>query len=180
MSSWGLFMVLFIKVTGYQLNFPWATSLLCVVLICDLFRMWSCLHWCSFGLQDSRVQFYSSCLCILGPCWLLLCYRTSVHVRLEIMFKSVIQKQRKLQTFHGRVEWCRLCCLCWQVVGEYGMAHFSDKGKSKGKDYCIFFNPQWARLPQDLNKAVSREASPPHGTVTDKLQRVLILNVGDQ
>uniref|UniRef100_A0A7N6F916 Signal peptide peptidase-like 2B n=1 Tax=Anabas testudineus TaxID=64144 RepID=A0A7N6F916_ANATE len=33
------------------------------------------------------------------------------------------------------------------------MAHFSDKGKSKGKDYCIFFNPQWAHLPQDLNKA---------------------------
>uniref|UniRef100_A0A3Q3XK13 Signal peptide peptidase-like 2B n=1 Tax=Mola mola TaxID=94237 RepID=A0A3Q3XK13_MOLML len=39
------------------------------------------------------------------------------------------------------------------VVGEYGMAHFSDKGKSQGKDYCIFFNSQWARLPQDLNKA---------------------------
>uniref|UniRef100_A0A8C2XR44 Signal peptide peptidase-like 2B n=1 Tax=Cyclopterus lumpus TaxID=8103 RepID=A0A8C2XR44_CYCLU len=33
------------------------------------------------------------------------------------------------------------------------MAHFSDTGKSKGKDYCIFFNSQWARLPQDLNKA---------------------------
>uniref|UniRef100_A0A8D0AW89 Signal peptide peptidase-like 2B n=1 Tax=Sander lucioperca TaxID=283035 RepID=A0A8D0AW89_SANLU len=33
------------------------------------------------------------------------------------------------------------------------MAHFSDKGKSNGKDYCIFFNSQWARLPQDLNKA---------------------------
>lgn len=44
---------------------------------------------------------------------------------------------------------------CPQVVGEYGMAHFSDKGKSNGKDYCIFFNSQWARLPQDLNKAVS-------------------------
>ncbi|KAI1891750.1 hypothetical protein AGOR_G00146980 [Albula goreensis] len=40
-----------------------------------------------------------------------------------------------------------------QVLGDYGMAHFSNKGKSKGKDYCIFFNPQWARLPQDLNKA---------------------------
>lgn len=37
------------------------------------------------------------------------------------------------------------------------MAHFSDKGKSKGKDYCIFFNSQWARLPQDLNKAVSHD-----------------------
>lgn len=44
---------------------------------------------------------------------------------------------------------------CLQVVGEYGMAHFSDTGKSNGKDYCIFFNSQWARLPQDLNKAVS-------------------------
>ncbi|KAJ3595167.1 hypothetical protein NHX12_004471 [Muraenolepis orangiensis] len=43
--------------------------------------------------------------------------------------------------------------LIQQVVGEYGMAHFSDKYHSKGKDYCIFFNSQWARLPQDLNKA---------------------------
>ncbi|XP_055740154.1 signal peptide peptidase-like 2 isoform X2 [Salvelinus fontinalis] len=40
-----------------------------------------------------------------------------------------------------------------QVVGEYGMAHFRNKGQSKGKDYCIFFNSQWARLPQHLNKA---------------------------
>uniref|UniRef100_A0A8C1MUV3 Signal peptide peptidase-like 2B n=1 Tax=Cyprinus carpio TaxID=7962 RepID=A0A8C1MUV3_CYPCA len=40
-----------------------------------------------------------------------------------------------------------------QVLGEYGMAHFSDGGSSKGKDYCIFFNSQWARLPQDLSKA---------------------------
>ncbi|XP_077472071.1 signal peptide peptidase-like 2 isoform X2 [Stigmatopora argus] len=38
-----------------------------------------------------------------------------------------------------------------QVAAEYGMAHFSDD--IKGKDYCIFFNSQWARLPQDLNKA---------------------------
>ncbi|XP_041946528.1 signal peptide peptidase-like 2 [Alosa sapidissima] len=40
-----------------------------------------------------------------------------------------------------------------QALGDFGMAHFSDQGKSKGKDYCIFYNPQWARLPQDLNKA---------------------------
>uniref|UniRef100_A0A671S6T1 Signal peptide peptidase-like 2B n=1 Tax=Sinocyclocheilus anshuiensis TaxID=1608454 RepID=A0A671S6T1_9TELE len=40
-----------------------------------------------------------------------------------------------------------------QVLGEYGMAHFSDGGNSKGKDYCIFFNSQWARLPRDLSKA---------------------------
>ncbi|KAG1934859.1 signal peptide peptidase-like 2B [Pimephales promelas] len=39
------------------------------------------------------------------------------------------------------------------VLGEHGMAHFSDQGNSKGKDYCIFFNSQWARLPQDLSKA---------------------------
>lgn len=52
-----------------------------------------------------------------------------------------------------------LLFLCRQVVGEYGMAHFSDEGKSNGKDYCIFFNSQWARLPQDLNKAVSYEGA---------------------
>uniref|UniRef100_A0AAR2J5H3 Signal peptide peptidase-like 2B n=1 Tax=Pygocentrus nattereri TaxID=42514 RepID=A0AAR2J5H3_PYGNA len=45
-----------------------------------------------------------------------------------------------------------------QALGEYGMAHFSEWGKSKGKDYCIFFNSQWARLPQDLNKASRLQA----------------------
>ncbi|XP_048020419.1 signal peptide peptidase-like 2 isoform X2 [Megalobrama amblycephala] len=40
-----------------------------------------------------------------------------------------------------------------RVLGEYGMAHFSEWGNTKGKDYCIFFNSQWARLPQDLSKA---------------------------
>uniref|UniRef100_A0A671Z0G7 Signal peptide peptidase-like 2B n=1 Tax=Sparus aurata TaxID=8175 RepID=A0A671Z0G7_SPAAU len=48
---------------------------------------------------------------------------------------------------------CQTDKLAASVVGEFGMAHFSDKGKSKGKDYCIFFNSQWARLPQDLNKS---------------------------
>ncbi|CAG5896507.1 unnamed protein product [Menidia menidia] len=47
----------------------------------------------------------------------------------------------------------RTLLLYRQVVGEYGMAHFSDESKSKEKDYCIFFNSQWAHLPQDLNKA---------------------------
>lgn len=42
------------------------------------------------------------------------------------------------------------------------MAHFSDMDKSNGKDYCIFFNSQWARLPQDLNKAVSHRPSTTH------------------
>uniref|UniRef100_A0A4W4G8S6 Signal peptide peptidase-like 2B n=1 Tax=Electrophorus electricus TaxID=8005 RepID=A0A4W4G8S6_ELEEL len=45
------------------------------------------------------------------------------------------------------------CISVHQAVGEYGMAHFSELGKSKGKDYCIFFNSKWAHLPQDLNKA---------------------------
>ncbi|XP_028672157.1 signal peptide peptidase-like 2 isoform X2 [Erpetoichthys calabaricus] len=40
-----------------------------------------------------------------------------------------------------------------QVLGEYGMAHVSDMEKNNGKDYCISFNPDWAHLPQDLNKA---------------------------
>uniref|UniRef100_A0A9J7X2Y8 Signal peptide peptidase-like 2B n=1 Tax=Cyprinus carpio carpio TaxID=630221 RepID=A0A9J7X2Y8_CYPCA len=53
---------------------------------------------------------------------------------------------------HKPVNLCSICSDS-QVLGEYGMAHFSDGGKSKGKDYCIFFNSQWARLPQDLSKA---------------------------
>lgn len=36
------------------------------------------------------------------------------------------------------------------------MVHvLSEKGSSKGKDYCILFNSQWAHLPHDLGKAVS-------------------------
>uniref|UniRef100_A0A672KBI9 Signal peptide peptidase-like 2B n=1 Tax=Sinocyclocheilus grahami TaxID=75366 RepID=A0A672KBI9_SINGR len=53
--------------------------------------------------------------------------------------------------FLSSLLWAAL--LIEQVLGEYGMAHFSDGGNSKGKDYCIFFNSQWARLPQDLSKA---------------------------
>ncbi|XP_025048842.1 signal peptide peptidase-like 2B isoform X3 [Alligator sinensis] len=34
------------------------------------------------------------------------------------------------------------------------MVHvLSEKGSSKGKDYCILFNSQWAHLPHDLGKA---------------------------
>ncbi|XP_061654347.1 signal peptide peptidase-like 2 isoform X2 [Phyllopteryx taeniolatus] len=50
----------------------------------------------------------------------------------------------------GALIWAALLVI-HQVAAEYGMAHFSDD--RKGKDYCIFFNSQWARLPQDLNKA---------------------------
>lgn len=46
--------------------------------------------------------------------------------------------------------------LHFQVYCEYGMVHvLSEKGSSKGKDYCILFNSQWAHLPHDLGKAVS-------------------------
>ncbi|KAM8839234.1 signal peptide peptidase-like 2 [Synchiropus picturatus] len=51
----------------------------------------------------------------------------------------------------GTLVWAAV--LIQKVVAEYGMAHFSEKDRSKGKDYCIFFNSQWARLPQDLGKA---------------------------
>ncbi|XP_073659609.1 signal peptide peptidase-like 2B isoform X3 [Tursiops truncatus] len=45
--------------------------------------------------------------------------------------------------------------LAAQVACEYGMVHVvSETGGSKGKDYCILYNPQWAHLPLDLSKAV--------------------------
>ncbi|XP_034975421.2 signal peptide peptidase-like 2B [Zootoca vivipara] len=44
--------------------------------------------------------------------------------------------------------------LAVQVSCEFGMVRvFSEKGSSKGKDYCILFNSQWAHLPHDLGKA---------------------------
>ncbi|NXP60060.1 SPP2B protein, partial [Chloropsis cyanopogon] len=44
--------------------------------------------------------------------------------------------------------------LHFQAYCEYGMVHvLSEKGSSKGKDYCILFNSQWAHLPHDLGKA---------------------------
>ncbi|XP_059863315.1 signal peptide peptidase-like 2B isoform X2 [Delphinus delphis] len=44
--------------------------------------------------------------------------------------------------------------LAAQVACEYGMVHVvSETGGSKGKDYCILYNPQWAHLPLDLSKA---------------------------
>uniref|UniRef100_A0A672KGA8 Signal peptide peptidase-like 2B n=1 Tax=Sinocyclocheilus grahami TaxID=75366 RepID=A0A672KGA8_SINGR len=61
------------------------------------------------------------------------------------------RRQSGIMRFLSSLLWAAL--LIEQVLGEYGMAHFSDGGNSKGKDYCIFFNSQWARLPQDLSKA---------------------------
>ncbi|XP_047671545.1 signal peptide peptidase-like 2 isoform X2 [Tachysurus fulvidraco] len=50
---------------------------------------------------------------------------------------------------------CLLSLICaalliTQVLGEYGVAHFSDLGESRGKDYCIHFNSHWTPLPQQL------------------------------
>ncbi|KAK2860786.1 hypothetical protein Q7C36_004952 [Tachysurus vachellii] len=50
---------------------------------------------------------------------------------------------------------CLLSLICaalliTQVLGEYGVAHFSDLGESRGKDYCIHFNSHWTPLPQHL------------------------------
>ncbi|XP_051495848.1 signal peptide peptidase-like 2B isoform X2 [Apus apus] len=53
-----------------------------------------------------------------------------------------------------RLRACLLLQLLQQVYCEYGMVHvLSEKGSSKGKDYCILFNSQWAHLPHDLGKA---------------------------
>lgn len=49
---------------------------------------------------------------------------------------------------------CLLMLVAKQVSCEYGMLHvISEKVNSNGKDYCILFNSQWARLPHDLAKA---------------------------
>ncbi|XP_019368740.1 PREDICTED: signal peptide peptidase-like 2B isoform X1 [Gavialis gangeticus] len=54
----------------------------------------------------------------------------------------------------GRIQPRLLLLLVAQVYCEYGMVHvLSEKGSSKGKDYCILFNSQWAHLPHDLGKA---------------------------
>ncbi|XP_008835319.1 signal peptide peptidase-like 2B isoform X3 [Nannospalax galili] len=46
-----------------------------------------------------------------------------------------------------------LLLLAAQVACEYGMLHVvSEKGGPQSKDYCILYNPQWARLPHDLAK----------------------------
>lgn len=31
----------------------------------------------------------------------------------------------------------------------------SQSGGTRGRDYCILYNPQWAHLPHDLSKVVS-------------------------
>ncbi|XP_014455332.2 signal peptide peptidase-like 2B isoform X1 [Alligator mississippiensis] len=54
----------------------------------------------------------------------------------------------------GRIQLRLVLLFVAQVYCEYGMVHvLSEKGSSKGKDYCILFNSQWAHLPHDLGKA---------------------------
>ncbi|XP_027275100.1 signal peptide peptidase-like 2B isoform X5 [Cricetulus griseus] len=46
-----------------------------------------------------------------------------------------------------------LLLLAAQVACEFGVLRVvSQSGGTRGKDYCILYNPQWARLPHDLSK----------------------------
>ncbi|XP_051033216.1 signal peptide peptidase-like 2B isoform X3 [Phodopus roborovskii] len=46
-----------------------------------------------------------------------------------------------------------LLLLVAQVACEFGMLRVvSQSGGTRGKDYCILYNPQWAHLPHDLSK----------------------------
>ncbi|XP_051028912.1 signal peptide peptidase-like 2B isoform X2 [Acomys russatus] len=46
-----------------------------------------------------------------------------------------------------------LLLLAAQVACEFGVLRaVSQTGGTRGRDYCILYNPQWAHLPQDLNK----------------------------
>ncbi|KAM6310761.1 signal peptide peptidase-like 2B isoform 2-T2 [Podargus strigoides] len=59
-----------------------------------------------------------------------------------------------MATWRARLRVWLLLHFLLQVYCEYGMVHvLSEKGSSKGKDYCILFNSQWAHLPHDLGKA---------------------------
>ncbi|XP_037680025.1 signal peptide peptidase-like 2B isoform X2 [Choloepus didactylus] len=43
--------------------------------------------------------------------------------------------------------------LAAQGACEYGMVHVASERGPRGRDYCILYNPLWARLPHDLSKA---------------------------
>ncbi|KAL6063127.1 hypothetical protein STEG23_037779 [Scotinomys teguina] len=46
-----------------------------------------------------------------------------------------------------------LLLLAAQVACEFGVLHVvSQSGGTRGRDYCILYNPQWAHLPHDLSK----------------------------
>lgn len=46
--------------------------------------------------------------------------------------------------------------LLFQAACEFGILRVVPRsGGTRGRDYCILYNPQWAHLPHDLNKVVS-------------------------
>ncbi|XP_036026973.1 signal peptide peptidase-like 2B isoform X1 [Onychomys torridus] len=49
-----------------------------------------------------------------------------------------------------------LLLLTAQVACEFGVLRVvSQSSSTRGRDYCILYNPQWAHLPHDLSKVVS-------------------------
>lgn len=49
-----------------------------------------------------------------------------------------------------------LTAVLFQVACEFGVLRVvPQSGGTRGRDYCILYNPQWAHLPHDLNKVVS-------------------------
>ncbi|XP_036026974.1 signal peptide peptidase-like 2B isoform X2 [Onychomys torridus] len=46
-----------------------------------------------------------------------------------------------------------LLLLTAQVACEFGVLRVvSQSSSTRGRDYCILYNPQWAHLPHDLSK----------------------------
>lgn len=46
--------------------------------------------------------------------------------------------------------------LSFQVACEFGVLRVvSQTSRTRSRDYCILYNPQWAHLPHDLSKVVS-------------------------
>lgn len=49
-----------------------------------------------------------------------------------------------------------IAILSFQAACEFGVLRVvSQTSRTRGRDYCILYNPQWAHLPHDLNKVVS-------------------------
>ncbi|MCI4377780.1 hypothetical protein PGIGA_G00207040 [Pangasianodon gigas] len=75
--------------------------------------------------------------------------------------------------------------LITKVLGEYGIAHFSELGESEGKDYCIHFNSRWTPLPHHLHTTSAVEvydltlsvlcsnSDVPHGGFPDRVAMVM-------
>lgn len=46
-----------------------------------------------------------------------------------------------------------IAVLSFQAACEFGVLRVVSQ--TRGRDYCILYNPQWAHLPHDLSKVVS-------------------------